>query len=153
MLDFDLAELYGAETKRLKEAVRRNKERFPVDFMFQLTQHEFEDLRSQFASSNKRGGIRYMPFAFTQEGVGMLSGILNSDKAIKMHIAIIRAFIALKRFAVQYADLVEQIKELKDKLGSHDAQLNQIYDAIENLLDEKVEEKSWQERKRIGFKQ
>lgn len=93
-----------------------------------------------------------MPFAFTQEGVGMLSGILNSDKAVKMNIAIIRAFIALRKFAIQYADIIEQIKELKDKVGNYDAQLNQIYNAIENLLDIKAEEKKWNEREKIGFK-
>src|SRR5947207_365191 len=87
MLDFDLAELYDVETKRLKEAVRRNKMRFPSDFMFQLTKIEFDSLRSQIATSNKRGGIRYMPFAFTEQGIGMLSGVLNSDKAVQMHMS------------------------------------------------------------------
>ncbi len=152
MLDFDLAELYGVDTKRLKEAVRRNMLRFPSDFMFQLTKEEFESLRTQFATSNQRGGTRYMPFAFTEQGIAMLSGILNSDKAIKMNIAIMRAFVDVRKFAIQYGDLLEQLKELRERVGNHDAQLNQIYDAIENLLDEKQEQKSWEDRERIGFK-
>jgi len=153
MLDFDLAELYEVETKRLKEAVRRNKIRFPVDFMFQLTKKEFESLRSQIATSNKRGGIRYMPFAFTEQGVGMLSGVLNSGKAVQMHITIVRAFVALKQFALNYKDLANQINEIKNTVTNHSDQLNQIYDAIENMLEEKEEKKRlWNERERIGFR-
>ncbi len=155
MLDFDLAELYEVETKRLKESVRRNKKRFPIDFMFQLTKEEFDTLRTQIATSN-RGGTRYMPFAFTEHGVAMLSGILNSDKAMKMNIAIIRAFIALKKFAIQYDGLLEQLDELRERIGGHDEQLNQIYTALENMLDKKAEKENkqqkWKDRKRIGFK-
>ena len=95
MLDFDLAELYGIETKVLKQAVKRNLKRFPSDFMFELTKEEFGNLRSQFVTSNKRGGTRYMPFAFTEQGVAMLSSILNSEVAIEINISIIRAFIAM----------------------------------------------------------
>ena len=98
------------------------------------------------------GGVRYLPSAFTEHGVSMAAGILKSDKAVQMNIAIIRAFIALRKFAIQYADILEQLKELKDKVGNHDAQLNQIYDAIENLLDEKTEQKKWSEREKIGYK-
>lgn len=155
MLDFDLAELYQVETKRLKESVGRNKQRFPIDFMFQLTKGEFDTLRTQIATSN-RGGTRYMPFAFTEHGVAMLSGILNSDKAINMNIAIMRAFITLKKFAIQYDGLLEQLDELRERIGGHDEQLNQIYTALENVLDKKVEEEiqqqEWKNRKRIGFK-
>ncbi|MEQ1745155.1 MAG: ORF6N domain-containing protein [Saprospiraceae bacterium] len=107
MLDVDLAELYGVETKRLKEAVRRNMERFPSDFMFELTENEFKILRPQIASSSW-GGARYPPFAFTEHGVAMLSGLLNSPKAIETNIAIVRAFIALRRFALTYAELSEK---------------------------------------------
>lgn len=153
MLDFDLAELYGVETKRLKEAVRRNNIRFPADFMFQLTKKEFNSLRSQIATSNKRGGTRYFPFAFTEQGVGMVSGVLNSNKAVRMHIAIVRAFVALKQFALNYKDLARQIKEIRKTVSSHSEQLNQIYGAIENMLEEKEEKiRSWKERERIGFK-
>jgi hypothetical protein len=156
MLDFDLAALYEVETKYLKRAVRQNIKRFPSDFMFELEKDEFESLRCNFSTSNKRGGTRYMPFAFTEQGVAMLSGILNSDKAVMMNIAIMRAFIALKKFAIQYKDILEQLDGLKEKIGSHDVQLNQIYEALENMLDKNAEEENkrelWIKRERIGFK-
>ncbi|NOT92323.1 ORF6N domain-containing protein [Ferruginibacter sp.] len=159
MLDFDLAELYQTETKYLKRAVRQNLKKFPIDFMFELTKNEFETLRCNFSTS-KRGGIRYMPFAFTEHGVTMLASVLNSDKAIDMNIAIVRAFIAMRHFANNHKDLFEQIndlrKEMQARLGEHDTQLGAIYDALENLLDKKEEEattkQQWKERERIGFK-
>ena len=166
MLDSDLAALYETETKFLNLAVKRNVKRFPKDFMFQLTQEEFEDikfqietlykadnpLRLQFATSKGRGGTRYMPYAFTEQGVAMLSGILNSDKAINMNIAIMRAFVEVRRVLLRQNDLKEQMKELRERLGEHDSQLSQIYDALENLLDEKASQRKWNERERIGFK-
>ena len=103
-------------------------------------------------SKGGRGGTRYLPYAFTEQGVAMLSGILNSDKAISMNIAIMRAFVEVRRVLLQQSDLKTQLKEIKDRLGEHDEQLNQIYDTIENLLDEKAEENKWNERERIGFK-
>jgi len=165
MLDRDLGALYETETKRLKEAVNRNIKRFPKDFMFQLTKEEWEGLRFQFEtleksdnplrtqiSTSNRGGTRYLPYAFTEQGVAMLSGILNSDRAISMNIAIMRAFVEVRRVLLRQNDLKEQMKELKERLGEHDAQLNQIYDALENLLDEKAAQRKWNERARIGFK-
>src|SRR5665647_16042 len=166
MLDRDLAALYETETKALNLAVKRNIKRFPKDFMFQLTKEEFEDLRFQFETLEKsdnplrlqnetskgRGGTRYMPYAFTDQGVAMLSGILNSDKAINMNIAIMRAFVEVRKVLLRQNDLKEQMKQIKEHLGEHDAQLNQIYDAMENLLDEKADQKKWDERDRIGFK-
>lgn len=118
MLDRDLAELYGIETKRLKEAVRRNLRRFPVDFMFELNRKEFEFLRSQIASSNGQGGLRYMPFAFTEQGVAMLSSVLNSDVAIEVNISIMRAFVAVRQLISNppvndLAKLQSEIQELK----------------------------------------
>ncbi|MEO6232890.1 MAG: ORF6N domain-containing protein [Ferruginibacter sp.] len=159
MLDFDLAELYQTETKYLKRAVRQNMKKFPVDFMFELTKNEFETLRCNFSTS-KRGGTRYMPFAFTEHGVTMLASVLNSDKAIDMNIAIVRAFTAMRHFANSHKDLFEQLHELRTELqiriGEHDVQLASIYDALENLLDKKEDEnekaRTWQERQRIGFK-
>lgn len=155
MLDIDLAELYGTETKYLKRAVRTNLKRFPQDFMFEITALEWESLRCNFSTS-KRGGIRYMPFAFTEHGVTMLASILNSDKAIEMNISIVRAFIALRQFALNYKELAEQIKIVMQKQDGVDGQLNQIYDALENLLDDKtnkkIEKEMWKKRKRIGFK-
>lgn len=155
MFDFDLAHLYRVETKRLKEAVRRNKKKFPADFMFELTKKEWTNLRTQFATSSW-GGQRYPPFAFTEHGVTMLASVLNSDRAIKMNIAIVRAFISLKQMALQHKDLAERLeelrKELHERIGEHDTQLAAIYDAIENLLDDKAEKKNWAERQRIGFR-
>ena len=166
MLDRDLAALYEIETKALNLAVKRNIKRFPKDFMFQLTKEEFDDLRFQFETSenNKslrlqnetskkgRGGTRYLPYAFTEQGVAMLSGVLNSDKAIAMNIAIMRAFVGIRRILIQETDLRIQLNEIKERLGEHDTQLNAIYDAMENLLDEKAAEKKMNERRRIGFK-
>src|SRR5215216_4403152 len=158
MLDRDLALLYEVETKRLTEAVKRNIKRFPPDFMFQLTKEEFDDLRFQIetlANSNslrpqiatlKKGRgqhPKYLPYAFTEQGVAMLSGVLNSDKAINMNIAIMRAFVAVRRILMKGNDLKLQLQAIKDHLGEHDAQLNQIYDAMENLLDEKAAQKTW----------
>ena len=172
MLDFDLAALYEVETKALNQAVKRNLERFPQDFMFRLTQEEWNNMRSQIvtaykeviesqqenrsqnvtASQSKRNTY-VRPYAFNEHGVTMLASVLRSERSVQMNIAIVRAFIALRKFAIQYNDLIEQLNELKDRIGAHDAQLNLIYDAIENMLDEKAEEKRLHERKRIGFKQ
>ena len=165
MLDRDLAALYETETKALNLAVKRNLKRFPRDFMFQLTKEEYESLRFQIETSKNsetmrlqietskgRGGTRYLPYAFTEQGVAMLSGILHSEKAINMNIAIMRAFVEVRRVLLQQSDLRTQLKEIKERLGEHDEQLNQIYDTIENLLDEKAEENKWNERERIGFK-
>ena len=173
MLDFDLAVLYEVETKRLNEQVKRNIDRFPKDFMFRLTAKEWQmmrsqiatastqnidqqstkNMRSQFATSSqsKRKG-EYTPYAFTEHGVTMLASVLKSERAVKMSIAVVRAFIELKKNALQYNELIEQIENLKNHLGEHDAQLNQIYDAMENLLDEKASQRKWNERERIGFK-
>jgi len=154
MLDYDLAELYDVPTKALNQAVKRNIKRFPDDFMFRLSVDEWAGMRSQIvtASQTKRNtGIT--PFAFTEQGVAMLSGILSSDKAIDMNIAIMRAFVAIRRATVLNMDIHEQLKEIKQRISEHDSQLSGIYDAIENLLDEKAEQKSWENRKRIGFKQ
>jgi ORF6N domain len=152
MLDFDLAELYEVSTKALNQAVKRNNKRFPEDFMFQLDSIEWLTMRSQSvtASQNKRNTSN-TPFAFTEHGVAMLSGVLNSEKAINMNIAIMRAFIEIRRIAIHQIGLRTQLQELKEKLGEHDIQLNQIYDAMENLLDEKAVQIKWDKRERIGF--
>lgn len=165
MLDRDLAALYETETKALNLAAKRNLKRFPMDFMFQLTKEEFQSLRFQtetLESSNSlrlqnetskgRGGIRYLPYAFTEQRVAMLSGILNSDKAINMNITIIRAFVEVRKILLRQIDLKGQLKEIKERLGEHDIQLNQLYDAMENLLDEKAAQRKWDDRERMGFK-
>lgn len=168
MLDFDLAALYDVGTKVLNQAVKRNSKRFPKDFMFRLSPEEWEGMRSQsvtayeiqptdmrsqiVTASQIKRNTKVLPYAFTEQGVAMLSGILNSDKAIAMNISIMRAFVEIRRVLIQENDLQEQLKQIKEKIGGHDSQLNHLYDALENLLDENVEKKKWDGRERIGFK-
>jgi hypothetical protein len=139
MLDEDLADLYGVETKRLVERVKRNSERFPDDFMFQLTSEEASALRSQSATSKPgRGGRRYAPYVFTEQGVAMLSGVLRSERAVAVNIAIMRAFVELRRAATSYTAIQARLEELeretKIKLGEHDQQLTQIFEALRQLI-------------------
>ena len=168
MLDRDLADLYGTETKFLNLAVKRNIKRFPKDFMFQLTKEEYDSIRLQVETLDIRDSSlrlqnatlkkgrgqhsKYMPYVFTEQGVAMLSGILTINRAIQMNIAIMRAFVEIRRILLKDNDLKEQLKEIKERIGEHDVQLNQIYDAMENLLDEKAAERKWDERERIGFR-
>lgn len=153
MLDFDLAILYEVLTKRLNEQVKRNSKRFPDDFMFRLTQKEWGLMRSQTeTASQKKRNISQTPFAFTEQGVAMLSGVINSLKAIEMNIAIMRAFVEIRKLAHSNKKIAAEIKKLIDKVGEHDVQLSSIYDAIEDLLDKKVEEKKWSDREPIGYK-
>lgn len=144
MLDFDLALLYNVENKRLKEAVRRNMNRFPEDFMFKLTEIEFNSLRTQIASSN-RGGIRYMPFAFTEQGIAMLSSVLNSEKAIEINISIIRAFVTIRQFSLSYSELKTRIEEIE-------SQFPDIYKALNYLVDKDKNQKKETDRNKIGYK-
>ena len=148
MFDFDLAELYGTETKYLKRSVRANSQRFPPDFMFELTHEEWDILRCNFSTSNQRGGTRYMPFAFTEQGVSMLSSVLNSDKAIEMNIAIMRAFVFIRQYALTHQDLTDKIKELEKR---YDQQFTDVYDAINYLLQKDKQQTEQHDRKRIGF--
>jgi hypothetical protein len=143
MLDFHLADLYEIETKVLKQAVKRNINRFPTDFMFELSNEEFESLRSQIVTS-KRGGLRYMPFAFTEQGVAMLSSVLNSEKAIAINIAIMRTFVSLRQFALNY-------KDLNDKITEIEKQFPDIYKIL-NFLMNKEKTVLIKERNKIGFK-
>lgn len=152
LLDRDLAELYEVETGYLKRQVKRNIERFPGDFMFELTPKEYNSLRSQIGILNRGAHAKYLPFAFTEQGVAMLSGVINSPKAIEMNIAIMRAFVETRKLLHSNKKIAEQIQQLFDRVGEHDTQLAAIYDAIENLLDEKAAQKKWEERERIGFK-
>jgi hypothetical protein len=153
MLDSDLAELYEVETRVLNQAIKRNIKNFPKDFMFRLTAKEWKTMSSQIVMTypGKRPKTA-LPYVFTEHGVTMLASVLKSPKARKMSIAIVRAFIALKRFVLENNQILIQLKELKERIGEHDVQLNQIYDAIENLLDDRSQQKSWKERERIGFK-
>jgi ORF6N domain len=141
LLDADLALLYGVETRILKQAVRRNIDRFPPDFMFELTQEEFANLRSQFVTSSW-GGQRYPPFAFTEQGVAMLSGILNSPRAIETNIAIMRTFVALRKLMESNQDLATKIRQLERK---YDQRFKLVFDTIQQLI--KQEKKA----RPIGF--
>jgi len=151
MLDSDLAELYGVTTGALNQAVKRNSTRFPEDFMFQLSDNELKSLISQIVISKKynfsssgRGGVRKMPFAFTEQGVAMLSSVLKSDKAVQVNIAIMRTFIAIRQYALNYQDLKEKIEAIESK---YDKSFEDINHALNYLLSPKSD------RKPIGFKQ
>jgi hypothetical protein len=157
MLDYDLASLYEVETKALNQAVKRNIGRFPKDFMFRLTTTEWNFLRSQnvtLENSDGRGKFsKYLPYAFTEYGVGMLASVLKSERAMKMNVAIVRAFIALKKFGLSYAKLADQIKALKSRSTNHEKQLKMLYVSLDNLLRQARAKKEWQEkREMIGFK-
>ena len=150
MLDFDLAELYDVETKRLKEAVRRNIDRFPDDFMFELTRNEYNILRTQIATLEKGKGkySKFNPFAFTEQGVAMLSTVLKSTKAIQINISIMRAFVLIRQFALTNKELAEKLKELETK---YDRQFKDVYEAMNYLLTKDKQETEQKQRKRIGF--
>jgi ORF6N domain-containing protein len=136
MLDEDLADLYGVETKRLIEQVRRNADRFPGDFMFRLNKDEASALRSQIATSNAgRGGRRYAPYVFTEQGVAMLSGVLRSKRAIAVNIEIMRAFVELRRAGASYEAIEERLGQIERGMGDHDQQFRQIFEALRQLID------------------
>jgi hypothetical protein len=133
--DRDLAQLYGVKTKALKQAVRRNPKRFPQDFMFELTKEEFENWRSQFVTSNRdKMGLRYRPMAFTEQGVAMLSSVLNSERAIEVNIAIMRVFVRLREIMATHKELAFQLAEHEERLEGHDEQIQTIFEAIRQLM-------------------
>ena len=149
MVDRDLAQLYQVPTKRLNEQVKRNLKRFPLDFIFQMTRKEFENwkshfatsnktLRSQFATSNKRGGRQYLPYVFTQDGVVMLSSVLNSDRAIEVNIQIMRTFTKLREILANHKDLARKIEYLEKK---YDSQFRVVFEAIRRLIKEEEKPK------------
>ena len=147
MLDRDLAELYGVETKRLKEQVRRNISRFPEDFMFELSIAEEALLRSQIATLEGKGKhSKYLAMAFTEQGVAMLSSVLNSKRAIDVNIAIMRAFVKMREIMATNKDFAEKLKIIEEKLAEHDDQFQVVFEAIKQLFTE--EEKP---KKKIGF--
>ena len=148
ILDFELAKLYGIETKRLKESVRRNSKRFPIDFMFELTKEEWAILRTQFATS-RWGGPRYAPFAFTEQGVAMLSSVLNTDRAIEVNISIMRAFVMMRQWALTHQELSKRLDALEQQYGKKFSDIEQVL----NFLIQKDQKKTQQQqRDRIGFK-
>ena len=149
ILDSDLADLYGVPTKVLNQAVRRNGERFPDDFAFQLTLQEVANLRSQFVTSNEgRGGRRYQPWAFTEHGIAMLSSVLNSPVAVQVNIQIVRTFVRLRRLLATPGELVSQLQQLAETVQLHDRQIKAITDVLTKMMEPPPEPA---QKGRIGF--
>ena len=148
MLDADLADLYGVPVKRLNEQVRRNNRRFPADFMIRLTREEHEGLRSQIATLKPGRGEhrKYLPYGFTEQGVAMLSSVLNSDRAIDVNIEIMRAFVRLRQLLSAHKELSRKLADLERKVGTHDGQIQAIFEAIRQLMTPPEPTK-----RRIGF--
>ncbi len=151
ILDRDLAELYDVETRRLNEQVKRNIDRFPADFMFQLTVEEFENLKSQFATSSW-GGRRKLPYAFTEQGVAMLSGVLNSKRAIKVNIQIMRVFTRMRKLLETHKAILKKLDELERKDIEHDKKIVLIFEYLKQLELAKQKEHEQRTQKRLGFK-
>lgn len=152
IIDFDLAALYDVETKVLNQAVKRNIKRFPTDFMFQLSEEEHQSLRSQIVILNDvgRGKHRkFYPFAFTEQGVAMLSGILNSDVAIHVNIAIMRTFVMIRKYALEHKEFSEKLFEIENK---YDKKFSDVYEALNYLIKKDEKENIQKERKQIGYK-
>ena len=152
ILDFDLSELYDVQTKVLNQAVKRNLQRFPEDFMFQLTENEYESLRSQIVTLNENGRgkhKKYLPFAFTEQGIAMLSGILNSEVAINVNIAIMRTFVMIRRFAIEHKELNSKLLEMEIK---YEKQFSDIYEALNFIIKRDETETLQKERNQIGYK-
>jgi len=136
MLDSDLAALYGVETKVFNQAVGRNLQRFPEDFRFQLTEEEFESLRSQIVTSKKgRGGRRYLPYVFTEQGVAMLSSVLNSERAVQVNIGIMRAFVNMRKMFLTNEEVSRKFAEMENKLGKHDENFKKVFAAIRFMMN------------------
>lgn len=153
MLDRDLSDLYGVETKRLKEAVKRNIERFPEDFMFELTKQEFENWRSQIASSKSdKMGLRYAPFCFTEQGVTMLSCVLSSKRAIEVNIRIIRIFTKMREMLATHKDILHKLEELGRNDIEQDKKIELIFEYLKQFEEAKQQESEQKERPRIGYK-
>jgi len=153
MIDKDLAELYGIETKRLKEAVRRNRKRFPEDFMFEMSKEELENWRTQFATSNsERMGLRYPPFCFTEQGMTMLSCVLNSERAIHVNIQIVRVFSRMRELLITNKDILQKLIDLESKGMDHDRKINLIFKYLQQLRKSETEKQEIKQRPRIGFK-
>lgn len=149
MLDFDLAELYETETRILKQAVRRNADRFPIDFMFQLRKSEWQKVIT--ICDNLPKGIKFSPIeplAFTEQGVAMLSSVLKSKKAVQVNISIMRAFVFIRQYALSHQELTEKLLELESK---YDLQFKDVYEAINFLLEKEEKQVSHEKRRRIGF--
>lgn len=153
MLDRDLAELYGVETKQLKRAVRRNIERFPEDFMFEMAKIELENWRYRFGTSNKeKMGLRVPPFVFSEHGAVMLASVLNSERAIVVNIQIIRIFNKMREMLLAHKDILLQLEQMQQKLAEHDNNILLIFEYIKQLEQSKQHKTDQQNHKKIGFK-
>ena len=150
MIDKDLAELYGVETKYLKRQVKRNIKRFPEDFMFEMSKEEFQHWRSQFVTSNssEKMGLRYAPYVFTEQGVAMLSGVLHSDRAIMVNIQIMRAYSQMQELLTNNLNFKIEIEEIKKKLSNHSKNIELVFNYLDELIDKKENQKP---RTRIGY--
>ena len=153
MLDRDLAELYEVDTKQLKRAVRRNMDRFPEDFMFELSKEELAEWRNQFGTSNSETmGLRVSPFAFTEHGVIMLASVLSSNKAIKVNLQIVRIFIRMREIMISNKEILFRLERMERNMADHDAQIISIIDYMGQLEEAKQQEQDQKNRKQIGFK-
>ena len=153
MIDRDLAELYGIETRRLKEQVRRNPQRFPIDFMFELTSEEMENWRNQPDVSNReKMGLRIQPYAFTEHGVLMLASILKSERAALVNIWIVRVFVKMRMFLSTHQEIVSAMEKIEARVSEHDDQIYLLLDYIRQFELQKSEEQQLKNRRRIGFK-
>jgi len=151
MIDEDLAELYGVETRRLNEQVKRNIERFPEDFMFQLTENEYTNLMSQNATSSW-GGRRKLPYAFTEHGVLMLSSVLNSDRAIKVNIQIMRIYVRIREMITLNADILQRLEEMERKLSKNDQKVLAIFEYLKQFEVVRQQQSEFDNRPRVGYK-
>lgn len=153
MLDMDLAELYGLETKYLKRAVRRNISRFPPDFMFELTDNELSEWRCNFGTSNReKMGLRIPPFAFTEHGVLMLASVLNSERAIQVNIRIVRIFLKMREMLIAHQDLEDKLSIMQRELSDHDEKIMRIFEYLQQMEQNRQQEELNARRKRIGYK-
>ena len=151
MLDRDLANLYDVETKILKRQVRRNISRFPSDFMFELSKDEFEEIKDQIDKSSW-GGTRYMPMAFSEQGVAQLSSVLNSERAIKVNIQIIRLFTKMRKLLMTHKDLILKVEKIDQELRGQSQEIQVLFEYIKKLIEEKESNIEQESRKRIGYK-
>jgi hypothetical protein len=149
MLDEDLAQMYNVETKRLNEQIKRNPSRFPKDFMFTLTDKEYENLKSQFATSRRWGGRRKLPHVFTEQGVAMLSSVLNSEVAIAVNISVIRVFTKLREYALTHKDILVQLARLENEVKGNSRDIENIFTVLKELIEK---DQKATPRKRIGFR-
>ena len=153
MVDSDMAELYGVSTKRLNEAVKRNSSRFPVDFMFQLTMKEKEELVANCDHLKKLKFSPYLPYAFTEHGAVMLASVLNSERAISVNIQIVRIFNKMREMMLLHKDLLVEMQKMNNKLTDHDDKILLIFEYLKQFEDSKIQELEQQNRPKIGFKQ